>query len=84
MLIDGKTHKVFDFKDINSIISFGDWIKRSLSLYPDDDSYKIPKEHLLDYLKYLREAVYAQKVKDKRKWLEKIDSLIEGVEGERK
>jgi hypothetical protein len=75
MLIDGKTYKVFDFKDINSLISFEEWIKRSLTIYPDDDS--IPNAHMLSHLEYLREAVYAQKVKEKRKWLEKIDSLIE-------
>jgi hypothetical protein len=75
MLIDGKTHKVFDFKDINSLISFEEWLKRSLTIYPDDDP--IPNRHILSHLEYLREAVYAQKVKEKRKWLEKIESLIE-------
>ena len=65
MLIDGKTHKVFDFKDINSLVSFEEWLKRSLTIYPEDDS--IPNAHILSHLGYLREAVYAQKVKDKRK-----------------
>ena len=75
MLIDGKTYKVFDFKDINSLISFEEWLKRSLTIYPDDDP--VPSADMLSHLEYLREAVYAQRVKDKRKWLEQIDSLVE-------
>jgi hypothetical protein len=75
MLIDGKTYKVFDFKDINSLISFEEWLKRSLTIYPEGDP--IPSAHMLTLLGYLREAVYEQKIKDKRKWLEKIDVLIE-------
>ena len=75
MLIDGKTYKVFDFKDINSLVSLEDWLKSNLTIYPEDDP--ISSAHMLVYLEYLREAVYAQKVKDKRKWLEEIDFLIE-------
>jgi hypothetical protein len=78
MLIDGKAKKVFDFKDMNSLVSFEEWLKSSLTLYPEDSS--IPAGHVLVLLEYLREAVYAQKVKDKRKWLEKIDALIARVE----
>jgi len=75
MLIDGKAHKVFDFKDINSLVSFEEWLKSSLTIYPEDSP--IPSTHMVSLLEYLREAVYAQKVKEKRKWLEKIESLIE-------
>jgi len=75
MLIDGKTYKVFDFKDISSLVSFEEWLKRSLTLYPEDNP--VPKAHMRSLLGYLREAVYEQRVKDKRKWLDKIDALIE-------
>lgn len=77
MLIDGRRHKVFDLKDINSLISFEDWLKRSLSIYPDDAS--VPESHLLDLLNYIRESVYSQKVEGKREWLEQIDALIKRV-----
>lgn len=75
MLIDEKIHKVLDFKDINSLVSFEDWLKRSLTIYPEDDS--ISSAQMIPLLEYLREAVYEQRVKEKRKWLEKIESLIE-------
>jgi len=74
-LIDEKIHKVLDFKDINSLVSFEDWLKRSLTIYPEDDS--ISSAQMIPLLEYLREAVYEQRVKEKRKWLEKIESLIE-------
>ena len=75
MLIDGKAHKVFDFKDINSLVSFEEWLKSSLTIYPEDGT--IPSAHIVSLLEYLREAVYTQKVKEKRKWLEQIEFLIE-------
>ena len=75
MLIDEKIHKVLDFKDINSLVSFEDWLKRSLTIYPEDAS--ISSAQMIPLLEYLREAVYEQRVKEKRKWLEKIESLIE-------
>ena len=77
MLIDGRSHKVFDFKDINSLISFEDWLKRSLSIYPEDSN--IPEADLLDLLNYIREKVYSQKVENKREWLEQLDSLVKRV-----
>jgi len=77
MLIDGKAHKVFDFKDINSLVSFEEWLKSSLSIYPEDDT--IPSSHMISLLEYLRDTVRNQKVMEKRKWLEKIELLIERV-----
>tara|TARA_Y100001938_G_C8061084_1_gene417301 strand:- start:718 stop:960 length:243 start_codon:yes stop_codon:yes gene_type:complete len=77
MLIDGRSHKVFNFKDINSLISFEDWLKRSLSIYPEDSN--IPESDLLDLLNYIREKVYSQKVENKREWLEQLDSLVKRV-----
>jgi hypothetical protein len=75
MLINGKAHKVFDLKDINSLVSFEEWLKSSLTIYPEDST--IPGTHIISLLEYLREAVKDQRVKDKRKWLEKIEFLIE-------
>ena len=77
MLIDGRSHKFFDFKDSNSLISFEDWLKRSLSIYPEDSN--IPESDLLDLLNYIREKVYSQKVENKREWLEQLDSLVKRV-----
>jgi len=80
MLIDGRTYKTFDLKDINSLISFEDWLKRNLTIYPDDAS--ISKEHLVYFLEYIRGAVYAQKVKEKKEWLKQIEFLIERASNE--
>tara|TARA_B100000809_G_C14629526_1_gene347994 strand:+ start:273 stop:512 length:240 start_codon:yes stop_codon:yes gene_type:complete len=75
MLIDGKAHKVFDFKDINSLVSFEEWLKSSLTIYPEDST--IPSAHIVSLLEYLRDTVRDQKVTEKRKWLEQIEFLIE-------
>ena len=75
MLIDGKAYKVLDLKDIRSLVSFEEWLKSSLSIYPEDDA--ISGTHMVSLLGYVREAVKAQKIKEKKKWLEKIDFLIE-------
>lgn len=77
MLIEGRAHKVFDIKDINSLISFQDWLKKSLSIYPDDS--KVPDADLLDLLGYIRENIYSQNIKNKREWLDQVDSLIKRV-----
>ena len=73
MLVDRKTHKVLDFKDINSLVSFGEWLKRSLSIYPDDKP--IPKGHMLSHLEYIREAIYEQRVKEKRMMRKRLKIL---------
>lgn len=80
MLINGKTHKTFNFKDINSLISFEEWIKENLSLYADSET--VPREHLQTYLEYIKQTVYEQRVVDKKDWIEKIDSLIERTKNE--
>jgi hypothetical protein len=49
MLVDGRTYKVLKIEDLNSDISFGEWLVRNLSLY--DNREEIPKQHIEIYLK---------------------------------
>ena len=78
MLINGKNHKTLEFKHINSLISFEEWLKENLSVYPGDSS--VPKEHIIAYLGYVKQAVYDQKVEDKREWLDQLDGLAKRAE----
>lgn len=75
MLIDGRAVKILREKDINSIVSLEEWFKSNLSIF-DKDS-RVPKQNLIDLLTYIKEQVLEQRLKDKRKWIEKIDMLIE-------
>ena len=36
MLIDGRVKKALNFDDINSLVSFRDWLKNNLTLYEKD------------------------------------------------
>ena len=73
MLIDGRSKKTLDLKDLNSLVSFEDWLKMNLSIYPKDQ--KIPRKHLTSLLEYIKNKVREQKVKDKAQWLKKLDLL---------
>lgn len=75
MWIEGREKRVFRFKDLNSLISFEDWVKRNLSVYPSKKS--VPQSHLIVLLEYLEKQVYDQQVKDKKEWLSKIEALID-------
>jgi len=79
MLIDGKLHRVFELKDLNSIVSFSEWLKDNLTIYDDDK--KIPDNNLTKHLTYLREQAKDQRVSEKREWLEQIDKLLERLGG---
>ncbi len=73
MLINGRYKKTFNFDDINSLVSFEDWIKLNLSFYTEDS--KVPVSHMLDFIEYIRKEVQQQRVIDKKKWLDKLDAL---------
>ena len=75
MLIDVKIHRVFEFKDLNSIVSFSEWLKDNLTIYDDDK--KIPNNNLIKHLTYLKERAKDQRVSEKREWLDKIEGLLE-------
>ena len=44
MLVDGRAHKILNFYDLNSLISFEQWVKDSLTIYADDE--KISDDNL--------------------------------------
>lgn len=75
MWIEGREKKVFRFKDLNSLVSFEDWLKRNLSICPSNKS--VPQSHIIVFLEYLESQVYDQQVKDKKEWLSKIEALID-------
>tara|TARA_B100001027_G_C16228313_1_gene313283 strand:- start:36 stop:281 length:246 start_codon:yes stop_codon:yes gene_type:complete len=79
MLVNDRPKKVLRLKDMNSLISFEDWLKRNLSIYPSKP--KVPKSHIISLLEYLREQVYSQKLAGKKEWLDTVDGLIERAKG---
>ena len=78
MLINGRMNKVFRFDDLNSLISFEEWIKRNLGLYDEDKS--VPFSHIKIFLEHIKNKVKEQRVFEKREWFEQIDQLIERIE----
>ena len=52
MLVDGRAHKVLNFYDLNSLISFEQWAKDSLTIYADDE--KISDDNLKVLLEYVK------------------------------
>ena len=75
MLINGKIFEVLNFDDINSLVSFKKWLKGNLTIFREDQ--KISDQQIKVFLNYIKEKCKEQRVQDKRKWLDKIDSLIE-------
>ena len=78
MLINGRVHKVINFYDLNSLISFEQWIKDSLYVYSDDE--KISNNNLKVFLEYIKNQAKENGVEKKREWFDKIDALIERVD----
>ena len=75
MLIDGRINKVLKFDDINSLISFKEWIKDNLTLYGEDQ--KIKDSHLETFLNYIQEETKRLHPEVKKDWREKIKELSE-------
>jgi hypothetical protein len=81
MLIDGRAHEVLRLKHLNSIVSFEDWAKERLSIFPENTPIPVSKMRTL--LEYLKDTVKEQKIIKKKEWIKSIDKLIERLaEGE--
>jgi hypothetical protein len=78
MLLNGRTYKVLNLDDLNSLISLEEWVKNNLSLYPDDE--KVSSNHLKTFLEYIKNNARDQRVQDKKAWFDQIDQLIERAE----
>tara|TARA_B100000085_G_C18300075_1_gene413885 strand:- start:94 stop:339 length:246 start_codon:yes stop_codon:yes gene_type:complete len=78
MLIDGRSHKVLELKDMNSLVSFEQWLKQNLSIYPKNGS--VPEGDLKIFLEYLKNQVEEQRLEDKAQWKEKLRSLGDWME----
>lgn len=84
MLIDGKEVKTFQLNDLNSRISFSNWIKLNISNERQYSATEIFKsERYLEYLKYIEEQVAKQPLKDKIPWIEQLKKLKEEREREK-
>ena len=78
MLVDGRQHKVLNFYDLNSLISFEQWVKDSLTVYPDDQ--KISNNNLRVLLQYVKNQAKEHNLKKKKEWFDKVDLLIERLD----
>tara|TARA_A100001011_G_C14233265_1_gene809840 strand:- start:1021 stop:1305 length:285 start_codon:yes stop_codon:yes gene_type:complete len=74
MLIDGKIFEVLNFDDINSLVSFKDWLRKNLTIFREDQ--KISDQQIKVFLNYVKEKCKDQRVEDKRLWLDKVDNLL--------
>jgi len=79
MLINERENKVLKLKHINSLVSLQRWIKKNINIYGTD--YRVPNNHMKIYLNYIKEIAKEQRVKPKKDWFDKIDMLIERLEG---
>ncbi len=79
MLIDDRVHKVLKLEDINSLISFEEWVKDNLSLYKEGG--KVPSGHLKVFLEYIQQDLNMIEAEQRRDWKEKVKTLLERVEG---
>jgi hypothetical protein len=79
--------KRIDFKDIENIIAFNNWLKKNISLYKfyDYNQY-VPTYHIKAYLNFLKDLLEtdedAKRVFKKQEWVEKIEKLLEDKVGE--
>ena len=80
MLINGRVTKPLKFEDINSLISFEEWIKNNLTLYGEDD--RVEKPNMLTFLKYIQGELKNLDSEVTKEWAKKIISLIERLEDE--
>ena len=75
MLVDGRAHKILNFYDLNSLISFEQWIKDSLTIYADDE--KISGDNLKTLLEYVKNQVKENNIEKKAEWFSQIEALSE-------
>ena len=76
MLMNGKEIKTFKLSDLNSRVSFSDWIKTNIvseKEYSENEIFQ--SKRYLEYLKYIEEQVSKQPLKDKMDWIERIKKL---------
>jgi len=83
MLMDGKEIKVFTLKDLNSKISFSNWLKTNLSNEREYSTSEIfSSKRYLEYIKYIEEQVAKQPLKNKIDWIDQLKKLKKEKEKE--
>lgn len=58
--------------DLNSIISFKEWLSENISKF---ESAKPSSEEILILLSYLKEKIFEQKLEDKKEYLKSIKKI---------
>jgi len=66
-------------KDLNSIVSFESWVKKSTGDYGEGDRDRVPLGHLQKYLNYINNKLDEIIGSNKSDWKKAIDSLQERV-----
>jgi len=84
MLIDGKEIKTFTLKDLNSKVSFSNWLKTNLS---NEMQYSVSQifesKRYLEYLEYIESQIAKQPLKNKMDWIDRIKKLKKEKEREK-
>lgn len=84
MLMDGKEIKIFTLKDLNSRISFSNWLKINLfneRQYSESEIFE--SKRYLEYLNYIEKQVAKQPLKNKMDWINQIKKLRKEKEREK-
>jgi len=84
MLMNGREIKIFKLQDLNSRISFSNWIKINISnerKYSADQIFE--SKRYLEYLKYIEGQLKSQPLKNKIDWIERIKVLRKEREQEK-
>lgn len=63
--------------DLNSIISFEAWIKKTTKDYGEDNKDKVPIGHMEKYLGYIRKRLNEVVGSNKADWINAIEDLQE-------
>jgi hypothetical protein len=77
---DRKT-KILKLENLNSLISFDDWIKKAISRYSKKNRISLIEKE--KYLNYIMSKVGEEVGKNKSDWIIAINSLLERLEYER-
>lgn len=82
--MDGKEIKIFTLKDLNSRISFSNWLKINLfneRQYSESEIFE--SKRYLEYLNYIEKQVAKQPLKNKMDWINQIKKLRKEKEREK-
>ena len=78
MSIDHKKYRILELKDLNTFISFGRWVNKSM--FPYDKDKVISDNNMLIYLSFIENQIKDQRLENKKEWVDAVKSIKDRVE----